>query len=292
MAMQVSNINEYSGAIVYSGTGELNVLGGTYKAATERRSKHTTLSHSYISKGHTRSFDLPSPSVRPSRHTGVMILTGVNNVEAFALGSTFGVGFEYTIGAGVAVFTGSPFNEYNGLYFFVRSSSSSISLFLFPPSFPSFLFTTHILPLTSHPPVRQAVLGEITFLGSGVMIQTGCPYAEYVAQASENGQVRREEGEGGRVMGEGDDKVLRPSLPPYLPSLTHTSCPSHPFTGWQHLHRRGLRVLDGRGADRVHLLNVCRHAGRVHRHRRLEEREGEREGGGEDRTEGSDAALD
>jgi len=35
MAMQVSNINEYSGAIVYTGTGELNVLGGTYEAVTD-----------------------------------------------------------------------------------------------------------------------------------------------------------------------------------------------------------------------------------------------------------------
>lgn len=87
-------------------------------------------------------------SVRPSRYTGVMVLTGVNNVEAFALGSTFGVGFEYTIGAGVAIFTGSPFNEYNGLYFFVRFPSS-VSLFLLPPFLSSFFRTTHILPLTT-----------------------------------------------------------------------------------------------------------------------------------------------
>ena len=49
----------------------------------------------------------------------------MNNVEAFALGATFGVGFEYTVGAGALISTGCPFNEYNGIYYFVR----------FPPLF-------------------------------------------------------------------------------------------------------------------------------------------------------------
>ncbi|KAM3567397.1 hypothetical protein VYU27_010457, partial [Nannochloropsis oceanica] len=107
--MTVSVISEYSAAVLFTGTGELNVLGGA------------------------------------------MILTGVNNMEAFALGATFGVGFEYTVGAGVLIQTGCPFNEYNGLLMF-------------------------------------AVLGETTFLGSGVYIGTGNPSAEYLSQASENGQ--------------------------------------------------------------------------------------------------------
>lgn len=136
-----------------------------------------------------------------------MVLTGVNNVEAFALGSTFGVGFEYTIGAGVAIMTGCPFNEYNGLYFFVRSPS----LWPLPTFIPPFTRSPALtLPPTHSNPstplhlrtpfslLIQSCLGEITFLGSGVMIQTGCPAAEYVGQASENGQVRRDGGEGGR----------------------------------------------------------------------------------------------
>ena len=61
---------------------------------------------------------------------GAMILTGVNNVEAFAIGAVFGVGFEYTVGAGVLVATGCPFNEYNGILMFVRAYDfSSISFF-------------------------------------------------------------------------------------------------------------------------------------------------------------------
>ena len=50
-----------------------------------------------------------------------MILTGVANTEAFALGATFGVGFEYSVGGGVLVSTGSPFNEFNGLFYFVSN---------------------------------------------------------------------------------------------------------------------------------------------------------------------------
>lgn len=48
-------------------------------------------------------------------------MTGVNNLEAFALGTTFGVGFEYTVGAGALISTGCPFNEYNGILMFVRA---------------------------------------------------------------------------------------------------------------------------------------------------------------------------
>jgi hypothetical protein len=54
-------------------------------------------------------------------------MTGVNNVEAFALGAVYGVGFEYTVGGGVAIFTGTVFDEYNGLFFFVSPRKDILS---------------------------------------------------------------------------------------------------------------------------------------------------------------------
>ena len=47
-------------------------------------------------------------------------MTGVGNNEMFALGSEFGVGMEYTVGAGVVVATGSTMIEYNGNFAMVR----------------------------------------------------------------------------------------------------------------------------------------------------------------------------
>ncbi len=127
-----------------------------------------------------------------------MILTGVNNLEAFALGTTFGVGFEYTVGAGVLISTGCPFNEYNGILMFVRAYAIFLN---FTPVLSRLPFCSSCLASTSyadartlhspHPFFLQATLGEVTFLGSGVYIGTGNPYAEYLSQASENGQVRR-----------------------------------------------------------------------------------------------------
>jgi len=64
---------------------------------------------------------------------GVLVVTGMNNVEAFALGAVYGVGFEYTVGSGVAIFTGTVFDEYNGLLFFVRSLKCHLSVLLYRP---------------------------------------------------------------------------------------------------------------------------------------------------------------
>ena len=85
---------------------------------------------------------------------GVMILTGVNNVEAFAIGTTFGVGFEYTVGAGVIVATGCPFNEYNGILMFVRAHDFFfISFFpVYSPVLPPFsLRPLMLIPLPFNP---------------------------------------------------------------------------------------------------------------------------------------------
>lgn len=92
-----------------------------------------------------------SPFLHPFPFPGAMILTGVNNMEAFALGATFGVGFEYTVGAGVLIQTGCPFNEYNGLLMFVRAGDVFLCI---PGPLTSFSFAFPILllqPLTLMP---------------------------------------------------------------------------------------------------------------------------------------------
>ena len=97
------------------------------------------------------------PHISPTHPlTGVEILTGVANIEVFALGSAFGVGFEYTVGSGVAIHTGSPFNEYNGLYYFVRTTRAHVRPPIQPihPSNPSTHPDHHppIKPTTHRPP--------------------------------------------------------------------------------------------------------------------------------------------
>lgn len=81
----------------------------------------------------------------------MFIETGVSNVEAFPIGSVYGIGFEYAIGSGVVVTTGSSMNEFNSIYFY-------------------------------------ASLGEVMFVGSGLVIGTGSPFIEYIAIVSENMQ--------------------------------------------------------------------------------------------------------
>jgi acetyltransferase-like isoleucine patch superfamily enzyme len=81
----------------------------------------------------------------------VFIETGVSNAEAFPIGAVYGIGFEYAIGSGVVVTTGSSMNEFNCLYFF-------------------------------------AALGEVMFVGSGIVIGTGSPFIEYVSIISESMQ--------------------------------------------------------------------------------------------------------
>jgi len=50
----------------------------------------------------------------------VQVLTGVANEEIFALAVEYGVGMEYTVGAGVVVHVGASMAEYNGIFFTVR----------------------------------------------------------------------------------------------------------------------------------------------------------------------------
>jgi len=45
-----------------------------------------------------------------------MVLTGLANTEVFASGVEFGIGMEYTVGAGVIVSTGSTMFEYKGQF--------------------------------------------------------------------------------------------------------------------------------------------------------------------------------
>lgn len=63
--MTASLINEWSGIVAYTGSGELTVLAG------------------------------------------VSILTGIGNVEAFAIGMSIGIGMEYTVGLGAVMHTGA-----------------------------------------------------------------------------------------------------------------------------------------------------------------------------------------
>lgn len=67
------------------------------------------------------------------------------------MGTVFGIGFEYAIGSGVVVSTGSSMNEFNCIYWY-------------------------------------AALGEIMFVGSGLVIATGSPFLEYISIVDENVQ--------------------------------------------------------------------------------------------------------
>lgn len=55
-------------------------------------------------------------------------MTGMNLMEAIGVGAFFGAGMEFTVGAGVSIFTGVEVLDYNGVYAQVREEERSTAL--------------------------------------------------------------------------------------------------------------------------------------------------------------------
>lgn len=53
------------------------------------------------------------------------MITGLNLMEAIGVGAFFGAGMEFTVGAGVSIFTGAEVLDYNGVYAQVRDEEGS-----------------------------------------------------------------------------------------------------------------------------------------------------------------------
>lgn len=121
-----------------------------------------------------------------------MILTGLSVVGGYGLIAGMGVGFIFTVGAGVMVQTGTSNQQYSAIAYMVRRvGAATLSVKNTPKNNCGAPICWPVLSTLLIVGLSQAMTGGSSFVGSGYMTFSGCSIGSSTGIGSEDGSVSR-----------------------------------------------------------------------------------------------------